>query len=71
MPIDVAVEEPWARVVGEESNRDVISWVANAHDVAYDGVDVIVRRTTGTPDHVERVTMQVDRVLCVRVCVVI
>jgi hypothetical protein len=67
MPINVAVEEPWSRVVGEESNRDVISCVADAHDVAYDGVDVIVRRITGTPDHVERVTVQVDRVLCVQV----
>ena len=45
MPIDVAVEEPWAGVVSVESNRDVIAYarVADAHDVAHDGVDIIVR----------------------------
>jgi hypothetical protein len=71
VPVDVAVEEPWAGVVGVESDRDVIGFVrvrvADAHDVAHDGVDVIVRLGTCAPDHVECVSVQVDRVLCVRV----
>jgi hypothetical protein len=69
VPIDVAVEEPWTGVVREESNRDVIvrGDITDAHDVAHNGVDIIVSRGTGTPNHVERVPVQVDRVLCVRV----
>ena len=37
MPIDVAVEEPRARVVrvvSEEADRDIITRIAHAHDVA-------------------------------------
>jgi hypothetical protein len=69
VPIDVAVEEPWTGVVSEESNRDVIvrGDVTDADDVAHNGVDIIVSRVTGTPNHMERVPVQVDRVLCVGV----
>ena len=42
MPIDVAVEEPSARVVGEEADRDIITHMAHAHDVADNGVIKIV-----------------------------
>lgn len=63
MPIDVAVEEPRTRVVGEEPDRDVITGVANAHDVTDDRVIEVVRRVTGAPDDRERVSMQVNRVL--------
>ena len=34
MPIDVTVEEPRARVVSEEADRDIITRIAHAHDVA-------------------------------------
>jgi hypothetical protein len=42
VPIDVAVEEPRARVVREEPDRDIISGVADAHDVADNGVHEVV-----------------------------
>lgn len=42
MPIDVAVEEPRARVVGEEADRDIIAHIAHAHDVADNGVIEVV-----------------------------
>ena len=42
MPVNVAVEEPRARVVREESNRDIVPKVADAHDVADDGVHKVV-----------------------------
>ena len=42
MPINVAVEEPRARVVSEESDRDIITRVADAHDVADDRVIKVV-----------------------------
>ena len=42
MPIDVAVEEPRARVVGEEADRDIVTNIADAHDVANNGVIKVV-----------------------------
>ena len=42
MPINVAVEKPRARVVGKESDRDIIARVADAHDVADDRVIKVV-----------------------------
>ena len=59
----MAVEEPRARVVREESDRDVITRLAHAHDVADDGVIVVVVRATSAADHVECMSVQVDRVL--------
>jgi hypothetical protein len=42
MPIYVAMEEPRARVVREEPDRDIISSIADAHDVADDRVHEVV-----------------------------
>jgi len=61
MPVNVAVEEPWARVVREESDGDLIICAgANANDVAHDGVDEVVFCAVGASDYVERMTVQVD-----------
>jgi hypothetical protein len=55
VPIDVTVEEPWARVVGEEPNRyDVRRTCASAHDIANDRVDKVVGRVPSAPDNMER-----------------
>ena len=42
VPVNVAVEEPRARVVREKPDRDIITCVADAHDVADDGVLKVV-----------------------------
>ena len=42
VPIDVAMEEPRARVIREEPDRDIITEVADAHDVAVDRVLVVI-----------------------------
>jgi hypothetical protein len=42
VPIDVAVEEPWARVVSEEPDRHIITRVADADDVAEDRIVKVV-----------------------------
>ena len=55
VPIDVTVEEPWARIVGEEPNRyDVRRTCASAHDIANDRVDKVVGRVPSAPDNMER-----------------
>jgi len=63
VPIDVAVQEPRARIVSEEPKRDIIARVTNAYDVADDGVVVVVRRVSCTADNVKAMPMQVHRVL--------
>ncbi len=49
MEVDVAVEEPRARVVSPETDRDVVivSGRARADDVAPDGIVVVVRAVAG------------------------
>ena len=42
VPVDVAVEEPRAGVVGIEPDRDIVARAADAHDVADDGVHKVV-----------------------------
>jgi len=63
MPIDVAVKEPWARVVGDEPEGGQVGgcWAGGYH-VPNNGVDEVVRRVTSAPDDVEVVTVQVERV---------
>ncbi len=67
VPIDVTVEEPRARVVSEEPDRDVISATAHAHDVADDRIVEVVRRVSGTADDMKGVPVQVHRVLMKKV----
>jgi len=57
MPIDVAMEEPWSRVVGEETDCDFISRVANTHDISDDSVVEVVGRVTSAADDVEVMPM--------------
>ena len=57
MPIDVAMEEPWSRVVGEEPDCDFITSVANTHDVSDNWIDEVVGRVTSATDHVEVMAM--------------
>jgi hypothetical protein len=57
VPVNVAVEEPGARVVSEEPDRDIVARVAHGHDIAEDRVIEVVCRITSTTDYVERMTM--------------
>lgn len=63
MPINVAVEEPRARVVSEESDRNVIARVPDAHNIADDGIVEVISFAVGAADDVEGVSVQVNRVL--------
>ena len=66
MPVNVAVEEPGADIVGEEADRDIVLVHAGAHDVADYGVDEIVRVVSAATDDVEGLSVQVDRMLWTR-----
>ena len=53
--VNVAVEEPRARVVGGEANGDVVTVAADVHDVTLGRVLVVVGGLTRRTDDVERV----------------
>ena len=54
MPVDVAVEEPRSRVIGEESDGHEIRFAgADAHDIADDRINKVVGIASGAPDHME------------------
>ena len=59
----MAVEEPRAGIVGEETNRDIIPSVTNAHDIPKNGVVKVVGRVTSAANHVEFMTMQMNWML--------
>jgi hypothetical protein len=65
VPINVAVEEPRARVVREEPDRDIIAAgvVADGHDVAEDRVQKVVRGVASTAYNSKRMSMQVNGML--------
>jgi hypothetical protein len=63
VPINVAVEEPRAGIVGEETNCDIIPRVTNTHDISNNRVLKVVCLVTGAADHMEVVAMQMDRML--------
>ncbi len=63
MPIDVAVEEPRARIISKESDRDIIARVPVAHDIANHGIVIVISRVAGAADDVEGVSVQVNWVL--------
>jgi hypothetical protein len=63
VPVDVAVEEPRARVVGTEANCDFILSGTNTHDIPDNRVDKVVGRVTSAADYMEVVPVQMNRVL--------
>jgi hypothetical protein len=63
VPINVAVEEPRARIVSDESDSDLIARLPDAHDVADNGVVKVISIAASTADDVEGVPVQVNGVL--------
>jgi hypothetical protein len=71
VPVNVAVEEPRAGIVGEETNRDIIRRrVTNTHDITKNRVVKVVRRVTDAADHMEVVAVQMNRMLLKDVMVI-
>lgn len=63
MPVDVAMEEPGTRIVGDEPNRDVITCVADVHDIPNNRIDKVVRGAAGAADDPKGVSVQVNWML--------
>jgi hypothetical protein len=63
VPINVAVEEPRARVIGKEANCDFIPSSTHTHDIPDNGVVKVVGRVPSAADHMEVVPVQMNRML--------
>jgi hypothetical protein len=63
VPVDVAVEEPRAGIIGDETNRDIIPSESNIHDIPGNRVVKVVGRVTSAADHIEVVAMQMNGML--------
>ena len=59
----MAMEEPGTRIVGEEPYSDVIPSITDTHNISNDGVVEVVGRVSGATDHIEVVSMQMNRML--------
>ena len=57
VPVDMAMEEPWTRVISVESDGDIVTRLSNAHDVADNRINEVVGRVPGAPDYMESVPM--------------
>jgi hypothetical protein len=61
MPVDMAMQEPWAGVVGDEPESGVVrSQRACGHDVANNGVVKVVGIISCTADNMEIVLDEVS-----------
>ena len=66
MPVNVAVEEPWARVVSKEANRDFIPSGTYTHDIPDNRIIKVVGRVPSAADHMEVVSVQMNRMLLMK-----
>ena len=53
MPVNVAMEEPWARVIRAEAECDIVTTTTNAEDITARRVHVVVGGTSGGTNNVE------------------
>ena len=63
MPINMAMEEPRARVVRQKTNRNIISSSANADYVTHYRVVPVIGTIPSTANDMERMAMKMDGVL--------
>lgn len=63
MPVNMAMEEPRSGVIGLEPNRNIIPSIADVNYVTQDRVVEIVTAVPCTAHDVERMSMNVNRVL--------
>lgn len=71
MPIDMAMQHPWPRIVGDEADSRTIAELASGHGITYDRVGIVISATSSTSDDRKGVPMQVERMRapCGSICV--
>ena len=64
MPVDVTMKEPWARVICNEPECHLISWVANADCIAANGIHEVEFRLPRNFDYIEIMLYGIVWALC-------
>ena len=63
MPVDMAVEKPWPRVISHKTNRNVISRIAHADYVTQYRVVIVIGAVPCAANNIESVSMKMNRML--------
>ena len=63
MPVDVAMQEPRARVVGGKAESDIVASPAHTHNITAHWVRVVVGGASRDAYNVKCVTVEVERML--------
>lgn len=63
MPVNVTVEEPRARVIGKEANRDFIPSGTYTHHIPDNRIIKVVGCVPSAADHMEVVSVQMNWML--------
>jgi hypothetical protein len=63
MPVDMAVEKPWSRVISHKTDRNIISQISHADHVTQYRVVIVICAVPCTANNIESVSMKMNRVL--------
>lgn len=63
MPVNMAVQEPRARVVSDKSECDIIASTADAHDIPTNRDSIVVGRAARNAHNIKCMAMKMERVL--------
>ena len=63
MPVNMAMQEPRARVVGGKAESDIVASPAHTHNITAHRIRIIVGGTSRDAYNVECVTVEVERML--------
>jgi hypothetical protein len=55
------MQNPWTRIVGAETNGNVVRCAANGNHIPSHRVLIIVGRTTGAPDNIKRMLQDLSQ----------
>ena len=67
MPVDMAMEEPRARIIGKEPNRDVITPLTSAGNVPANGINEVILCFSSWLYNIESMPVKMERMLRVAV----
>jgi len=68
MPVDMAMQEPRSRIIGFESNSNVVIGTTGAHNIALDGVvEVVISHSSASHD-AESMAMEMERMRASDAC---
>ena len=50
MPINMAMQKPWPRIIRHKPKRHIIPRISNTYNITFDGIDVVGDVAAGAAD---------------------